>query len=600
MKKMFGIFLLVAIVAFSGVLGFYLVTLIPVKQHIQYAENIANIQNLQTLEASWSLATLHTYSSPESNFDQVAGFLPRIRELRNTLSNSELAKGNVPETLNNKLIRFLLLIEGKEGAIEHFKSNFAVMRNSIKFLPLASRTLTVKLRKIGDKKRIERISDLYDRTNIFLQKPDEGTQARLMIELSKMDDLVMELKEDVANPLANFISHARVLVERKIQLNESINNVIDQQANQVGDELIELYKTYSADLHEEQSSKQFMNYLFAVIAALFLAIAAIVGATKLWRQSREFDEKLNQGIAEKTEAYEQAESEASGSMVDQNLDKSMAGMGRMVATVAHEINTPLGYLGSNLQVLHNGMDKMQTLMGEFSTLQRDLNGISDSGQVSSRIQNFTTLIQNTQDEAMLDELPEIVDDMQGGIDQIRHVIDDLRDFSRKDRSSQDWFDIKQCAESVLKMAQKDISPNIKVQTDFADVPEVYGSPGELNQVFINLINNAAHAIETAIEAGNCKNGLIKIKTSFEKGQIMVSIMDNGSGIDEETRRRIFEPFFTTKDVGKGTGLGLAIVRRIITKHDGKVLVKSIPGKGTNFIFALPVKVKTQELSSTLE
>jgi len=590
MKRMPGIFLLVAAIAFSGALGFYLVKTMPVQQDIVFADNIENIQKLQAMDAAWSLAALHTYSTPNSDFDEVAAYLPQVRELRKALGISELATGDVPETLKNKLIRFLLMIESKEESIEHFKSNFAVVRNSLKFLPLASRALNVKLREMDDKKHAENISDLYERTNAFLQRPDEGNQATLLVEFNKMDENMMAFPESVANPLGNFLSHARVLVERKIQLDSSVEKVVDLRASKIGDELISQYRTYYSDALAKHYDERFVNFIIALVAALLLAIIAIMGGVMLFRQAQEFAEKLEQGIDEKTEAYEHAAAEASGSMVDKNLDQSMAGMGRMVATVAHEVNTPLGYLGSNLQVLHNGMEKMQTLMNEFSMLKNDLGGMSDSDQISSRIDNFAILVQNTQDEAMLDELPEIVDDMQGGIEQIQHVIKDLGDFSRKDRSDEDWFDIKQCVESALKMAKKEITPGTKVQMDLADVPETFGSPAEINQVLINLINNAAHAIE----ATDRDNGLIKIRTSLEKGQVMVSVMDNGEGIDEETRRKIFEPFFTTKDVGKGTGLGLAIVRRIVTKHGGKVMLKSIPGKGTNFVFVLPVKKRPQE------
>jgi len=590
MKRMSGIFLLVAAIAFSGALGFYLVKTVPVQQDITFADNIENIQKLQALDAAWSLAALYTYSTPNSDFDEVAAYLPRVRELRKALGISELATGDVPDTLKNKLIRFLLMIESKEESIEHFKSNFAVVRNSLKFLPLASRALNVKLREMDDKKHAENISNLYERTNSFLQRPDEGSQATLLVEFNKMDENMMAFPESVANPLGNFLSHARVLVERKIQLDSSVEKVVDLRANKIGDELISQYRTYYSDALAKHYDERFVNFIIALVAALLLAIVAIMGGVMLFRQIQEFAEKLEQGIAEKTEAYEHAASEASGSMVDKNLDQSMAGMGRMVATVAHEVNTPLGYLGSNLQVLHHGMEKMQTLMNEFSMLKNDLGGMSDSGQISSRIDNFATLVQNTQDEAMLDELPEIVDDMQGGIEQIQHVIKDLGDFSRKDRSDEDWFDIKQCVESAFKMAKKEITPGTKVQMDLADVPETFGSPAEINQVLINLINNAAHAIE----ATDRDNGLIKIRTALVKDQVMVSVLDNGEGIDEETRRKIFEPFFTTKDVGKGTGLGLAIVRRIVTKHGGKVMLKSIPGKGTNFVFVLPVKKRPQE------
>ncbi len=585
MKKIAGILLLLAIVAFGAMLGLNLEKLQPQQGQDAYAENIEDIRNLQALDASWSLATLQAYTTPNSDFDQVASFLPRVRELRNRLATGDLSSDEVPDAVKNKLNRFLLLTESKEESIEQFKSNFAVVRNSIKYLPLASQTLTARLRQLGDQEQAQRITVIFDRTNAFLQNPDEGTQMRLLMGLSKMNEELMSFPEEIVNPLGNFISHARVLVERKIQLNASINDVATQNARKVGDELISLYKSYHEKAREKALAQRLETYRLTLVWAALLAIAGLISAFLLWLTARQFDGRLEKGVAERTEEIEQAAAKASGSLVDKNLDSSLAGMGNMAATVAHEINTPLGYLDSNLQVLHSGMEKMQLLMSEFVTLKKDLRETKDSGQINARLENFGALVQNVKEEAMLDELPEIIDDMQEGVQQIQHVTNDLRDFTRKDRSPQDWFDIGQCVTSALKMAQKEIPPETRITTNLKDLPKVYGSPAEINQVLMNLITNAAHAVEAA---GHDKSS-ITIKAIEQKGHILVSVMDTGLGIDEKTRSKIFEPFFTTKDVGKGTGLGLAIVRRIVTAHGGKVFIKSIVGKGTNFIFTLPVK-----------
>lgn len=585
MRKITAIFLLLAVAVFGAMLGLNLERLLPQQERDSYVANIEDIRNLQALDASWSLVTLQTYIESNSDFDQVASFLPQVRELRNRLATGDLSSDKVPDAIKNKLNRFLLLIESKEDSIEQFKSNFAVVRNSIKYLPLASQALTARLRQLGDQELAGRITAIFDRTNAFLQNPDEGTQMRLLMELSKMNEELMGFPEEIVNPLGNFISHARVLVERKIQLNSSISDIAAQSARKVGDELVLLYKIFHEKEREQADAARLETFRLALVWAALLAIAGLISALLLWLGARQFDARLEQGVAERTEEIEQAAAKASGSLVDRNLDSSLAGMGNMAATVAHEINTPLGYLDSNLQVLHSGMEKMQLLMNEFVALKKNLDETKDSGQISARLENFGDLVQNIRDEAMLDELPEIIDDMQEGVQQIQHVTNDLRDFTRKDRAPQDWFDIEQCVTSALKMAQKEIPPGTKITASLKNLPKVYGSPAEINQVLMNLITNAAHAVEAA---GRDK-GEITIKAIEQKGHILVSVMDTGQGIDEKTRSKIFEPFFTTKDVGKGTGLGLAIVRRIVTTHGGKVFIKSIPGKGTNFIFSLPVK-----------
>ncbi len=605
MKRILGILLLAAVTLVAIPLGFFLTVLAPQQPQSEFATNIGNIRKLQSLEAAWSLAALHAYNTPQSDFDHVASYLPQVREVRKALAESSLAAEDVPETLHNSLQRLLLLSEAKEEQIEHFKSNFAVVRNSLKYLPQASRELTEKLNELGNQEQATEIRDVYERTNAFLQAPDENTRARLLEELAEMESLVSQVPKQISTALGNFLAHAQVLVERKILLDSYLTRVADLDGSVAGNELLSVYKIYDGETQKWRHTELLRSYIFAVIAAFSLFAVAVAGALLLWRQRREFEiqfgqlaaehaDQLEQLGEEHADQLEQAAIEARRGVVDKNLNSSLAGVGNMAASVAHEINTPLGYLGSNLQVLHNGTGKLHLLMDEFSTLKQDLGGMEDSGQIKSRIENFSMFIKDIQEEAMLDELPEIVEDMQEGIEQIQHVINDLRDFTRKDRSDQDWFDINHCVDSALKMAQKEIPPDTKVQTSLNEVPKIHGSPAEINQVLINLINNAAHAVEHA----DVENPQIKIRTYEEKGHVLVSIVDNGIGMDEETRKKIFEPFFTTKDVGKGTGLGLAIVRRIINKHGGKVLFKSVPGKGTNFAFALPVEQTPEEQDKT--
>jgi signal transduction histidine kinase len=172
-------------------------------------------------------------------------------------------------------------------------------------------------------------------------------------------------------------------------------------------------------------------------------------------------------------------------------------------------------------------------------------------------------------------------DVEYGLNQISELVMSLKDFSRVDRSQSQLFDLNAGIDTALKICNNQLKDGVSVERNFAELPEISCAPSQLNQVFLNLINNAAQAMDG--------QGLIQIATRQVDGDVEVAIRDNGSGMDEDTRAHIFEPFFTTKAVGKGTGLGLSIVFRIIEDHGGTIQVESELGKGTEFVVRLPIK-----------
>jgi len=172
-------------------------------------------------------------------------------------------------------------------------------------------------------------------------------------------------------------------------------------------------------------------------------------------------------------------------------------------------------------------------------------------------------------------------DAEHGLERITELVLSLKDFSRIDRSRTDLYSVNDCLESALKICNNQLKERIEVHRAYSDVPPIPCAPSQLNQVFLNLINNAAQAIQG--------KGAITLTTRESSGYVVVSIRDSGCGMDEDVQAHIFEPFFTTKPVGQGTGLGLSIVYRIIEDHYGSIGVRSTPGEGTEFIISLPMQ-----------
>jgi signal transduction histidine kinase len=191
------------------------------------------------------------------------------------------------------------------------------------------------------------------------------------------------------------------------------------------------------------------------------------------------------------------------------------------------------------------------------------------------------LIAKFKEHHVLDELQTLLKDGLYGITQISEIVINLKNFSRLDRSMMASFNLNEGLESTLLLARHELK-NHTVKKSFGDIPPVTCSPSQINQVFLNLINNAAQAIESG-------RGVIALTTRrHDADHVAVEVQDNGKGIPPEILPKIFDPFFTTKDVGKGTGLGLSIVYKIVEQHGGQISVDSAPGVGTKFTVVLPL------------
>jgi PAS domain S-box-containing protein len=259
--------------------------------------------------------------------------------------------------------------------------------------------------------------------------------------------------------------------------------------------------------------------------------------------------------------------------------EKMASIGALAAGVAHEINNPMGYIASNLNVLGEYRNDLVNLYQVYRENLLALEKLPDP-EVRSRLAEIRKAEQELKPRELLDELLNIVEECKEGSKRVKTIIRDLREFSHPQTGTPQWFDLHQGLQSTINIVWNEIKYKATVEKKFGDLPQIKGFPQELNQVFMNMLVNAAHAIP--------ERGSITITTYTIKDSAYVEISDTGVGIPPENLSRIFDPFFTTKAVGKGTGLGLAISYRIVQKHGGEIMVDSKVGKGTTFTIRLPV------------
>jgi PAS domain S-box-containing protein len=297
---------------------------------------------------------------------------------------------------------------------------------------------------------------------------------------------------------------------------------------------------------------------------------------------RKKDEKA---IAEANAMLEQANRELREMQSQMVQNEKLASIGQLAAGVAHEMNTPVGFVASNFQTLRSYMEKLTKLFD----LYEELAEVVDRGQKEERLAKMHE-IRDFRERAKIDFIMEDVGDLfsdsKEGLERVTGIIQNLRDFSRIDQPQDvGEYDLNEGLKATMVVARNEIKYDANIELDLSDVSPVTCHSGQINQVFLNLLVNAAHAIKSQEREDK---GTIRVRTYGTETHVVCELSDDGPGIPPEIISKVFDPFFTTKPPGKGTGLGLSVSYDIVvTKHGGELLVESEVGHGTTFSVKLP-------------
>ena len=250
----------------------------------------------------------------------------------------------------------------------------------------------------------------------------------------------------------------------------------------------------------------------------------------------------------------------------------MASIGQLAAGVAHEINNPIGYVYSNLGTLENYLHGLLRLVDQYAALETQL---PDADRTA-----LDAVRQDIDFDFLRDDLASLMAESKEGITRVKKIVQDLKDFSHADEAEWQLADLHRGLDSTLNIVHNELKDKAEVRREYGNLPAVECIASQLNQVFMNLLVNASHAIS--------RQGTITVRTGQVGEEVFVAVSDTGGGIPPEIRTRVFDAFFTTKPVGKGTGLGLSLSYSIIRKHHGRIELDSEVGRGTTFTIWLPV------------
>jgi PAS domain S-box-containing protein len=270
--------------------------------------------------------------------------------------------------------------------------------------------------------------------------------------------------------------------------------------------------------------------------------------------------------------------------IELQLAQKLESVGRLAAGIAHEINTPIQYVGDSVYFLRSAFDDLDKL---FNSINVAATMLPDGAQREAYKHEIAELERKHDLEYLRAEVPKAFTRTFDGVERVTNIVKAMKEFAHPDANEQSPVDLLHALETTLLVASNEYKYVAKVRTEFCELPQVVCNVGELNQVFLNLIVNAAHAIKDAEK--DADSGEITIRVKAEGDQAVICVSDNGCGVPQENLSKLYDPFFTTKEVGRGTGQGLAISHAIVVdKHGGEISVKSEVGVGTEFTVRLPI------------
>lgn len=388
--------------------------------------------------------------------------------------------------------------------------------------------------------------------------------------------------DSLGDELQSLAAEVTTLLDLRLTANEHLNRLTASPVPEMAESLRELVGgDHLYTLRTVSDARVLLN-----VYTLMLLLILVYFGVRLQRNHQVLNRShalLEERVKERTQELETAYDELKESQVQLVQAEKMSSLGQLVAGVVHEINTPLLYVMNNTEMTHETIIEVERDLQPLRELVECLKQPElPKDQVRELLENLRSSLDSEALGESLQEIASLTADSKEGLEDIDALVKSLKDFSRLDRATFDRFDVRDGLEKTLLITKNLLKYGIEVERNFSDVPDILCAPSRVNQVFINLVTNAAQAMDG--------EGMLQIGTyADDDGWVHVEIRDSGCGIPEENLTKVMDPFFTTKPVGQGTGLGLSIVRKIMDEHQGRLLIDSREGVGTKITLSFPVE-----------
>ncbi len=574
-------FRLIAILVFSLLMllltGLFRQTQVyNISEHYQIVENLRALQqtNLET-----TTDALKVRLSIAHNYDALAANRSTFQAQQTSLDQLFIRALPKNRSIQQTLAFLAAQASSRNVLIEDFKADNSVLQNSTRYFPKAVEGL---LRELSESANNRQLYDLLNQlSKAILRYSLEDTSSNAaeieqtieQIKSQQIEVVDTASLSSLQSSVKNICLHAETILRLKPETTQAIARLANASTGTAIDQTIVNYENYHRQSTELKNRYRLLLYLIVLLLMLFSLYlswtrrnAAILRRVNL---------NLNQLVAERTQDLKETIEKLKRSQAQLIQAEKMSGLGQLAAGVAHEINNPICFIYGNVQAAQQYTRDCLELVSLYEQHYPD--PVED-------IQEFTESIDF---DFVKEDWGKLLVSMQSGTTRVKKIVESLRNFSRLDESGYKAIDIHEGIESTLLLLnhrlERTSSQSIEVVRHYGDLPKVDCHAEAINQVFMNVLNNAVDALSNTESAAQ-----ITIATMLQPEYVQISIADNGSGIPKEVQSKIFDPFFTTKPVGQGTGLGLTTsYQTVVEAHQGRLEVTSTTEKGTEIFIQLP-------------
>ncbi len=571
---LFALILLIAAIGGLGLL--YLGSNLPDNDLANRNVN-AQLLKIDNLDSSVNELSLRSRANLDTNYDLLVRSTVALERAVSDLSlgyfNQEKISGSLLETRFNS---FKATAEIKSDQVEDFKSHNSVLRNSEKYAPMVGSQLSL----IARENALLDVENLYRQAVIDTLEFAKQGSTKPVGEVSGYADRISQtesvMPQDAAIKILEFSKHVSTAIDAKQKTDGYLGQILNSS---LSDQIEDLYNAWSLWQSEQDNSQKVLQYCTIAYVATMLALIGVL-AFRLRSLYNNLDQEVDAKAKEIKVAYENLHSS------ERKLQQSekMASLGQLVAGVAHEINTPLGYISSNIDTIKLKLNKMVPVLNKVEELSDAASNPSrEKTALNTLLKEQIVAFRKIDAGSKPERINTLLKDSTEGLLEIKSIVDSLTNFSHVEDGPLQEVDVNERISSTLKMCANVVGDR-KIITNLSDdLPMVSGVHNQILQVFTNIITNAAHATDA-------QQGVITVETALKDSDVEIAFIDNGSGIDDESLTRVLDPFFTTKEVGEGTGLGLSIAHQIVDAHKGELNISSTVGEGTRVAVLLPVSV----------
>ena len=546
-----------------------------------YRKSIGIVQQIQRLSSDWSIEVTRVRADPFADFDSLAAFIPRMARLKEGLAETAQRIPDLPDRLANSINAYVSAIDAKEERVERFKTGYAVVRNSARYLPIAASNVARLARESEDQTVARSVAGLIQEVELYLATPSEASRDRLLKEIGKLRDASVAYPPSLANTLANLFSHAELLVTKQAPTEELYREATSNRVSRLTDEL-------AGNLRFELGRKEIqlayydhgMLAVVAILALFWIALAlhqrrrgeavaapAVPGDTVVAATSPPLAAAGGQAASPARTPSSAAQAPAPVALEpeseEQDLEEAtMKGFvvkcaAGTLAASADQITDRMDYLRQTRHHLQNALENSDTV-----------SDLHEGTDVDEEMAALTAIATSVRHEA-------------SGIADLAKRLESVSAMPRGD-ITRSMTDINSCVEEAVKACANGAAGAITKR--LGDIPQILASKAEFRLLLQQIIENAVLAVQEVKE----REGRIQIETAHKDDDIVITVIDNGNGIASERRMNIFKPFYTSREGAMGIGLSLA--GHLIKKYEGVIKINSLPGQGTMARITLPTGV----------